>query len=110
MRSIHGYERGRGMSDLIDRGEAIKEFERLDKIMRRMPIIDVIAWLKEQPSVEPSRPFPDNATNGDVIKAMFPNTTVKDFCTGIKDVSIEPHHDQCFSESWWNAPYKGAEE
>jgi len=36
-------------------------------------------------------PIPDNATNGDVIKAMFPNEN--DFETD-------------FDAEWWNAPYQ----
>ena len=48
---------------------------------------------------------PDNATNGDVIKAMFPNTTFS-----------MPYHQGLYdkidiSRSWWNAPYqKGGKE
>lgn len=47
-------------------------------------------------------PIPDNATNGDVIKAMFPTA----------DISL---NDSCFEGvvnkygfdmKWWNAPYQ----
>ena len=56
-------------------------------------------------------PIPDNATNGDVIKAMFP-----------KDVKVITQHDDIFGrrfidlrvgqldceldDEWWNAPYQ----
>ena len=41
-------------------------------------------------------PIPDNATNGDVIKALFPN---------------EHDFETDFDEEWWNAPYqKGGKE
>ena len=41
-------------------------------------------------------PISDNATNGDIIKALFPNES--DFETD-------------FDEKWWNAPYqKGSKE
>ena len=36
-------------------------------------------------------PIPDNATNGEVIKALFPN---------------EHDFETDFDETWWNAPYK----
>ena len=52
-------------------------------------------------------PIPDNATNGDVIKALFPTA----------DISL---NDSCFEGvvnkygfdmKWWNAPYqKGGKE
>ena len=52
-------------------------------------------------------PIPDNATNGDVIKAMFPTA----------DISL---NDSCFEGvvnkygfdmNWWNSPYqKGSKE
>ena len=51
-------------------------------------------------------PIPDNATNGDVIKAMFPTA----------DISL---NDSCFEGvvnkygfdmKWWNAPYKAESE
>ncbi len=55
-------------------------------------------------------PLPDGATNGDVIKALFPNVPVDNFFqdtisfyplmpNGLTD---EIHFDEC----WWNAPYK----
>ena len=41
-------------------------------------------------------PIPNNATNGDVIKAMFPN---------------EYDFETDFDAEWWNAPYqKGGKE
>lgn len=53
-------------------------------------------------------PLPDNATNGDVIKAMFPNTkawvgassdTTCVEIEGIMQIHLVP-------TDWWNAPYK----
>lgn len=35
--------------------------------------------------------IPDNATNGDIIKALFPN---------------EHDFETDFDEEWWNAPYQ----
>ena len=60
-------------------------------------------------------PIPEGATNGDVIKAMFPNC--KDWKAKIEDNDgeiYEVHFVQLpnsmtinkYEESWWNAPYK----
>ena len=38
--------------------------------------------------------IPDNPTNGDMIKAMFPN---------------EGDFETDFDADWWNAPYKGGQ-
>lgn len=51
--------------------------------------------------------IPDNATNGDVIKALYPITTVKES----KDLIItDADIATCFSKKWWNAPYKAERE
>ena len=50
-------------------------------------------------------PIPDNATNGDVIKAMFPNVKTElgvdkvIFARGLNNVTP-------FSEEWWYAKYQ----
>lgn len=51
--------------------------------------------LDSQPTVN-AIPIPDGATNGDMIKAMFPKDYIK-----IYDRSVS---------SWWNAPYEGGKE
>ena len=47
----------------------------------------------------------NGATNGDVVKAMFPNGTTAKFVTFMRFIDGE-HYFNC-SEDWWNAPYKG---
>lgn len=57
-------------------------------------------------------PIPDNATNGDVIKAMFPKAYVDEnrYETPFIDVTYEGEV-KSFSETWWNSPYqKGGKE
>lgn len=59
--------------------------------------------------------IPDNATNGDVIKAMFPNTEVDDYDYGedpVIDVyGIDDTEYITIRKAWWNAPYqKGGKE
>ena len=56
-----------------------------------------------QPSVEATKMaiealelIPDNATNGDVIKALFPKLECDYWCPR-------------FADDWWNAPYEAIE-
>ena len=54
---------------------------------------------------------PDNATNGDMIKAMFPNIKIHehektDICDAYIQIDIWDF-SICVSKDWWNAPYKG---
>ena len=59
--------------------------------------------------------IPDNATNGDAIKAMFPNAKVDDYDYGkdpVIDVyGIDDTEYITLRKEWWNAPYqKGGKE
>lgn len=52
--------------------------------------------------------FPRNATNGDMIKAMFPNAKVSVF---VKEVGVKGLDTySTFTKKWWNAPYEGGKE
>ena len=54
-------------------------------------------------------PIPENATNGDVIKAIFPNGTTEKFVTFMRFIDGEYCFN--FSADWWNAPFqKGGKE
>jgi len=54
----------------------------------------------------------DNVTNGDVIKAMFPDVTIIDRLTDLDGnvfayvVSGLGNDTKVFEKDWWNAPYK----
>lgn len=56
--------------------------------------------------------LPDNATNGDVIKAMFPLIEVRREISSVSD-NIVVRDDSFFGAinrfhtDWWNATYKG---
>ena len=75
-------------------------------------------WLKElkqlrEPLVS-AIPIPEGATNGDMIKAMFPNARIwKVTRDNIRCACVE-FNDICeiktFPLSWWNAPYKAESE
>lgn len=52
--------------------------------------------------------IPRGATNGDMIKAMFPNAEYgKDELGNMFVISSAQLGYIVFRESWWNAPYKG---
>lgn len=46
-------------------------------------------------SIKHNTPIPDNATNGDMIKALFSETA-----------EITGEFGVFFEDRWWNAPYK----
>ena len=53
--------------------------------------------------------IPNNATNGDVIKALFPDCIILDkgesFCSFWYTKEDEGRYVN-FTNQWWNAPYK----
>lgn len=51
--------------------------------------------------------IPDNVTNGDMLKIMFPNMYVEE-CD--YDVFTDLDGDSRFTYDWWNAPYKKMED
>lgn len=70
--------------------------------------------IDDAPTVE-AIPIPKDATNGDMIKAMFPNITVRDsYYTYCVEVKLEYHSQYdtglLFDKKWWNAPYKAESE
>jgi hypothetical protein len=66
------------------------EFEVLD----RQPLVSAI-------------PIPRGATNGDMIKAIFPNIECgKDELGNVFIISSAQLGYIALRESWWNAPYK----
>ena len=69
------------------------------------PFLPSYKWIKN------GTPIPDNATNGDMIKAMFPNADIE-----IHNITVYVIFDMhsnviSFDLDWWNAPYqKGGKE
>lgn len=61
-------------------------------------------------------PIPDNATNGDVINAMFPNTSIHyhkadeivDDYVSVNIMGCDTQQD--YSAEWWDAPYRAGRE
>lgn len=53
-------------------------------------------------------PLPDNATNGDIIKAMFPNGKYSKYFADVemKTVENDTRFKSVFDRDWWNALYQ----
>ena len=67
----------------------------------RFPVQDayrLVAWVKN------GTPLPKGATNGDIIKTLFPNAEINYGLNGI--VGVKFIHMTVFDLDWWNAPYK----
>jgi len=54
--------------------------------------------------IQNGTPIPDNATNGDVIKAIFPNSDIEEHRTYMK--IVEGDYLLPCAYQWWNAPYQ----
>lgn len=59
-------------------------------------------------------PIPQNATNGNILKIVFPNIEADEIKTdtgGYIEVKYLDTTDKCdataFRKNWWDAPYKG---
>ena len=49
---------------------------------------------------------PDNATNGDIIMALFPNANYDDGRLYMHIIDVNTIGEICIPWRWWNAPYK----
>ena len=49
-------------------------------------------------------PIPDNATKGDVIKVIFPNSDIEEHRTYMK--IVEGDYLLPCAYQWWNSPYQ----
>ena len=53
--------------------------------------------------------IPENPTNGDIIKVLFPNGAISYGRTRVY-YSYYPDGTFDFHKNWWNAPYKGEQQ
>ncbi len=87
---------------LID-ADAMKELWQGCEIKGSIsPLLDV------RPTVD-AIIIPENATNGDMIKALFPNVEVKEKNNGYEVYFGVGTAIQLFNNQWWNAPYDRSE-
>jgi len=75
---------------------------REDSLLQRDRVI-----VRAQPTVE-AIPIPKGATNGDIIKAIFPNFQCEDETEYFHRL-MNPNNTEFLktSKNWWNSPYKG---
>lgn len=91
--------------DLIDRNKYWKDLlYAYDDVSMELDVLD------RQPSIN-AIPIPENATNGDVIKALFPNCEQKEpmyngYFEKYFDNDLENASYMRVSKDWWNLPYK----
>ena len=74
-----------------------EEIESMDGIIENAPTINAI-------------PIPKDATNGDMIKAIFPNIEVKERNNVYEVYFGVGTAIQFFNHQWWNAPYEQEEQ
>ena len=100
-------------NDCVSRAEIIDELNRLGRNTFKddTDYDNFFAFVDSLPPVTPT--FPKGATNGDVIKAMFPNIEADEIKTNtggyieVKYLDTTDKRDAtAFRKSWWNAPYK----
>ena len=87
-------ELGESASHHAESGREYQLLLRDRNIVREQPITNVI-------------PIPEGATNGDVIKAMFPQWDLREEIGYEYKLFGETHKfEGLVDEDWWNAPYK----
>ena len=89
------------MKLIIDIPEAIYKTAQKTNILEAN--IDMLAK-----TIRNGTPIPDNATNGDVIKAFYPDAVVGSNNLG-KVIFLRPNATVVIEDrmsDWWNAPYQ----
>ena len=97
------------MQVIIDISQDIKEIIDKHVVEGKTYLLPVYILQKVEKAVKCGTPIPDNATNGDMIKAMFPNANISIYGNIVK-VELDNIYVQEFHISWWNAPYKRGSE
>ena len=50
--------------------------------------------------------IPEGATNGDMIKAMFPSSEVREIMDDLVHYTLDGYVGAYTPKDWWNTPYK----
>ena len=95
-------------NDFVCRRNIIREFQRFEYGFGS----SIFNIIRDIPSA-----IPDNATNGDVIKALFPSAIEDAYQPTDKVIAIRnleggnrKNNITPFLLDWWNAPYKAESE
>lgn len=105
--------------DCVSRAEVIKTIENLyipnetpsshtehEEYGTLIPKLGLLDEISDLPPVTPT--FPKGATNGDIIRAMFPNAIIEINEIGSM-VHVRYNNHTCwvnYELEWWDAPYK----
>lgn len=106
---------------LIDAEALEEEFNWIEKVTNESSIVDKekhktlmedIKRIQNALTVN-AIPIPDGATNGDMIKAMFPNALIsKDIDCYVVEIEYDnwdSSFKRTYPQDWWNAPYERGE-
>ena len=95
---------------LIDAHELIKNwYDEYIKFMTREEIESMDGIIENAPTIN-AIPIPKDATNGDMIKAIFPDVEVKERNNVYEVYFGIGTAIQFFNHQWWNAPYEAESE
>ena len=76
-----------------------KEFEELQG--------NYVWWGRHGEYIKKGTKLPDNATNGDMIQALYPYATNYGINDGLVHICLDNRTITTFTSSWWNSPYIG---
>lgn len=112
-------------NDAVDMAIKALEQQPIEDCVRRQAVIEIInksdaclyeksdnnglvEEIKTLPLVTPT--FPEGATNGDMIRAIFPSASETDHFNSpignIIYIRLEEYQEMRVQQDWWNAPYK----
>ncbi len=95
------------MSRLIDADKLNDYF--WDNRSKLFPSKDCMVAVDKQLTVN-AIPIPEGATNGDVIKAMFPSSEVREIMDDLVHYTLDGYVGAYITKDWWNALYRIDEE
>ena len=94
----------------------IEFVEKVLEVLRDMDdAVDVICNLDAKTVVERMKfadviIIPKGATNGDMIKIVFPSSEVRETMDDLVHYTLDGYVGAYTTKDWWNAPYKAESE
>lgn len=87
---------------ITDKVKHLKNLDTINGLIGAIPILEEVLDIHEDLFGNKT------STNGDVIKAMFPNAKYAE-CKNVIALHTEYFGVTHFDKEWWNAPYKEGE-
>jgi len=105
------------MAEYIDKEEILKMTNSYKNELGRLKadpfvkcgIETVEGFINEQPIADVI-PIPKVATNGDMIKAVFPSSEVRETMDDLVHYTLDGYVGAYTTKDWWNAAYKAESE